>query len=361
MSTHQTIGQGFLSWWGRELRDCLPTRLATLLFGTTDTLELAVSGNVVAVGLRGANGLCPLGHVDLDPEDPRATAAGLRTLLGRRTIRRVTLRLSRARALETEVDLPVEAADNLHEALAFELDAVTPFPAGDAAFDYAVTDSDADLERLRVRLLVARREDVAEVVQRARALGLRPDRVTGPADADSAPDGFNLLAEDERPHPSRIVPRATAALTVTALALAAVTLVMWIDRQTDEIARLDARATALRTEAGVANALRDRAERLAAIATEVATRKQREPMAIAVLDELSRVLPDSDWLTGWSIRDDRLELSGYSADPSAMLRRVEGADLLDRARFTSPLTMDRQQGKERFSLEATVVAAPVSQ
>ena len=57
MSTLQTIGQGFLSWWGRELRGCLPTRVATVLFGTTDTLELALSGNDVAVGLRGADGL----------------------------------------------------------------------------------------------------------------------------------------------------------------------------------------------------------------------------------------------------------------------------------------------------------------
>jgi len=80
-----------------------------------------------------------------------------------------------------------------------------------------------------------------------------------------------------------------------------------------------------------------------------------------LLDELSRLLPDSDWLSSWSISENTMKLSGYSLDPAATLRLVERSRLLSDARFTSPLTMDPQLGKERFSLEAVVVTDGLQQ
>jgi general secretion pathway protein L len=358
----QEITGRFFSWWGRELRACIPRRLAAFLFGSDDALEIEIGANELSLSLRRNGELEKIGIVPIDRDDPDAVAAKTVKLLGRHAAaRQVIFRLPHERALATVVELPVEAAGNLEEALAFELDSFTPFPSGEALFDFTVADSDEELERLRIELLVARRSDIDKALDWARRIGVRPDCIAGPASEEPLPGAFNLLPWSERRQRSRFLPRATAVLSVAALMLAAAALWSWSERRSNEIERLQALATELRTELGAAGRLRDRVTHLTEISGQLTEKKTREPMAIALLDELSRLLPDSDWLSSWSISENTVKVSGYSLDPAATLRLVERSRLLSDARFTSPLTMDPQLGKERFSLEAVVVTDGLQQ
>ncbi|MDQ2090852.1 PilN domain-containing protein [Marimonas arenosa] len=352
----QDITRRFLSWWGKELRGCLPRGLAATFFGSEDVLEVEIRPDELSLGLRDDGTFEELGTVPIGAGDVDSAAAATRKLLGRRaSARSVTIRLPHKLALGTIVELPVEAADNLEEALTFELDSFTPFPTGEALFDFTVLNSDEELERLRIGLLVARRRDVDKALDWARRIGVRPDRIAGPTSEEPALDAFNLLPRAERRQRSRFVPRAAAALAITALSFAAATQFVWFDRKSGEIARLQALEEDLRAKAGAAGKLRDRVIYLTDLSRQLTEKKTGEPMAIALLDELSRVLPESDWLSSWSINGKTLKASGYSADPAVTLRLIESSDLLSGAQFTSPLTIDPQLGKERFNLEATVI------
>ncbi len=345
---------GFLRWWGGALRACLPGALDRRIFGSGDRLELVFSEGRVAAEIADAEGRSSVLDIALDETDPAPARRALgRALRGRSWSGFPVLRLDRHRVLETRVELPVEAADNLREALVFGMDTHTPFPAEDVAFDYRVLGSDEDLERLEIDLLVAQREDVRRTQALARRLGFATDRVSGPAESPAAE--LNLLDEAARARPSRALGWVAAGLAALAIGLGGAALWQRLDRLETELALADAHLVRLRAIAGAAADIEDRIERLEASATMALSLKRERGLAIALLDEVTRRLADGSWLTGWSLERGVLELSGFSDDPAGILRRLEASDRLADVHFTAPVTADRQTGRDRFSISARVV------
>jgi general secretion pathway protein L len=82
--------------------------------------------------------------------------------------------------------------------------------------------------------------------------------------------------------------------------------------------------------------------------------KRRTPASIAILDEVTRVLPDGTWLNSLDLRDGALSLSGYSAKASALIALLEDSDLLEEVQFRSQVTFDQKSGAERFSISARI-------
>jgi general secretion pathway protein L len=82
----------------------------------------------------------------------------------------------------------------------------------------------------------------------------------------------------------------------------------------------------------------------------VVDEKRRIPTAVEVLDEITRTLPDDTWLLQLVFRDGTLRISGYSENPSALIRLLEQSALLTEVRFSSPVTMDPRLGRERFNI-----------
>jgi len=344
----------FFAWWLGELRACVPGPLAALLFGVTEELEVTLEdGEARFVGRRDGRQR-ELGEIDLAEADRRAIETEARALLrGRRGAGPVTLRLPAAQVLRPRVELPIAAAENLREVLALEMDRHTPFPAAEVMFDFRVGGSDPELERLNVDMLVARRRDVEAALDTARAMTLRPDRIAGPTGAGSeAP--FNLLPEEARPRPNRLLPRLNLAMAVLTLALAGVAFELWLDRKEQALDEIEGRVAQLRASMGEAGRLEEEMDRLQKVSAYLAEQKQQRPSGAEVIDEVTRRLPDEYWLISYAARGDNLILTGYADDPSGVLKLLEESPLLSEARFAAPVTMDPRIGKERFNVSVTV-------
>jgi general secretion pathway protein L len=257
------------------------------------------------------------------------------------------------------VEVPIAAAENLREVLAFEMDRHTPFSSDEVLFDFHVAGSDAELQRLNIEVLVARKRDVDQALALAATMGLSPDRITGPAPdhvTGAAPgaETFNLLPAAERPRPSRLVPRLVAAMAVVTLVLAGVTLGLWFEREQETLERLEARVAELRATTGETGRLEEKVAHLLAVSGYLVEQKRRRPQMVEILDEVTRRLPDEHWLISYSFRDGTVRLAGYSDDPSSVLRLLEQSGLFSEARFAAPVVMDPRIGKERFNMVATV-------
>jgi general secretion pathway protein L len=74
-------------------------------------------------------------------------------------------------------------------------------------------------------------------------------------------------------------------------------------------------------------------------------------MAVVLLAEVTRVLPDHTWLTELSWQDGDLRLVGYSQQPTSLIALLEDSELFGGARFGAPVTTDPRVGLERFNIE----------
>ena len=346
----------FFTWWFGELRACLPNAVSGVLFGSAERLEVALDPGEVHFVQRSNGDARELGSVSLDAKSSKALEKTARKLLrrGGASSGHVTLRLPVDEVLRPIVELPIAAAENLREVLAFEMDRHTPFSSDEVLFDFRVATSDAELQRLSIELLIARKRDVDEALALVGAMGLAPDRITGPAMVAPGAETFNLLPITEQPRPSRVVPRLVAVMAVVTLMLAGLTLGMWFERKQRTLERFEARVAELRATTGETGRLEEKVARLLAVSNFLIEEKRRRPLMVDILDEVTQQLPDENWLINYSFRNGAVQLAGYSDDPSGALLLLEQSELFSEARFAAPVTLDPRVGKQRFNMVATV-------
>ncbi|MGO4665671.1 PilN domain-containing protein [Bosea sp. 2RAB26] len=84
------------------------------------------------------------------------------------------------------------------------------------------------------------------------------------------------------------------------------------------------------------------------------TAQRSIPGIVQVWDEMSRILPDSTFLTELEITGANLRATGYSDAAPALIKLLEESPILHNAALSGPLVFDRATGKENFSLRATL-------
>lgn len=75
-----------------------------------------------------------------------------------------------------------------------------------------------------------------------------------------------------------------------------------------------------------------------------------EPGALAVWDELSRIIPDTTFLTEFRIVEGTLTMSGLSSDAARLVRILDGSRLFAGAALSGPITPDAAEKKDRFRI-----------
>ena len=107
--------------------------------------------------------------------------------------------------------------------------------------------------------------------------------------------------------------------------------------------------------------LRARIDAMQEEASFLVNDRRSRPSPLIVLEVLSRLLPDTVWLTDIQLDDRELVITGMAEDASALIPLVEGAPEFERARFQLPSTRvrvrtpdDGEREVERFALSALV-------
>ena len=340
----------FLRWWGAELRGCLPAGVRRALFPPPTRIELELGRGGVTLARYHGGRREIMAEAAADGERADETVAALRGAVGRARADEVVVRLPPDKVLEPELEVPSIAAGALGEVVAQEMDRKTPFSAADVHFDHRVVGTDATGERLRVRMRVARRTDVAEAVGLARAIGLSPTRVDG---AGRDGETYNLLPEDQRARTPALMPRLVGGAAVLALVLGGAALYLAFDRAAAELRLIEAEVERQRARAEEVRALQDRAEALQTSATELVEARRTQPTAAELVDELSRRIPDGHWLFELRYRDDELYLFGFSPAPTELLRRLEASPLLSDAGSAAPVVAGEEDA-DRFTIRTEV-------
>lgn len=353
---------GFFAWWGRELRACLPARMAAWFERHASWYLLALEADEVT--LRAAGSEHVRARIDTTQAEALQQTAWRDALSGADPQDvRLALCLPANKVLRRQLYLPAAARADLRRVVGYDMDRQTPFRVGDVCFDVRPLGIAAD-GRLKVELVLTPRRELEPLLQRLAIMGARVDAVDV-ADGDGRL-GVNLLdaaARPSHPHPRRRLNLVLAGLVIVLLALI---MGQWLHNRRSTLAAMQAQVEALHGRARQVTALRNQlVQRLGATGFLIRQRAQ-SPAMIDVLADVTHRLPDATWLERLSVdATGHVALQGQSPHATQLLKRMAGSAYLGDPGFQGVIQTDARTGKERFFMTAqlhapTAASAPAS-
>lgn len=346
---------GFFAWWGAALASWLPASWRAVFGLARDRLLLSRDGEHLQLRVQTLDGLRDLGRVpwpaDALGDDP------LSRLLTQSIAELPRWGLLPAVAgLRRRVLLPAAAADRLRDVLAFEIDRQTPFAADAVYFDARVLERRGD-GQIQAELVAVPKAALDAMLA---GLGAPTAMLAGVdiADESGQPLQVNLLPVQRRQRaadPSRRWNWILAIATLLALAVGMWQILENRRAAADAFEReVSARADSARRVAQQRQQLLDQVEGVAFLERARAGR----PTAIAVVDELSRRLPDGAYLEKMSLEGDQLQLIGFSTEAPQLVQRLENSKLWRSPALAGAVQPDPRTGRDRFTITAELAIVP---
>ncbi|MCL1636189.1 PilN domain-containing protein [Luteimonas sp. SX5] len=345
---------GFFAWWGAALASWLPASWRAVFGLARDRLLLARDGEQLMLRVQTLDGLRELGRV---PWPPDADDDALSRLLAPSVAELPRWGLLPASVgLRRRVLLPAAAAERLHDVLAFEIDRQTPFPADAVYFDARVVERRGD-GQIQAELVAVPKVALDDALA---ALGPAASTLAGVDIADEAgrPLQLNLLPAGRRQRAADPSRRWNWMLAVVAVLALAVGLWQILENRN---AAADAFEAQVSGHAGDARRVAQQRQQLLDLVEGAAflerTRVGR-PTAIAVVDELSRRLPDGTYLEKLSLEGGQMQLIGFSSEVGELVRQLEGSKLWRSPALSGAVQPDPRTGRDRFTMTAELAIAP---
>ena len=271
----------------------------------------------------------------------------------------IGLRLQPKNYFMRNVSLPGAAARDFSKLLLLDLERATPFRTKDVYTAYIIEPSPAGSRTQSIRQYVIKRSLVDGVKLSIEALGLRVVSIECRNDGDSSTLPIDFLAAEREAPVSNRSPRVPFALASACLALAASASYIVIQRHEDSLAELQAQTAQLKIQAqSVRDSVLKSQAALSAINNFNSLHKDFVSRA-AIIDEVTRLLPDSAWVTDFKISGATVDIAGLAATASALLPIIEKSPLFVDATSTTPLTFDPLQNKERYGIRMRLRSIPV--
>ena len=348
----------FFGWWGGEIASLMPARLTQRLTGDNKRVLLGVAPGGFRVRVEGARRDGGDVTNDVVAPAPQAIAAAV-ALAARDRLAGVTLLLPRSSSFVRTVELPRAALKECRRVLDLDLERATPFRRADVYTSYTVLDTHSGSGKAAVLQYVAKREAVDPLVAEIVKAGGRVAAIDVASGPDDHPAGINFIADaDGGSGAGR--GRSAAGL----LALAAVLLLMLACGQVyfkheAALAELREQTALLRKEASAVRQSREQSEVAIKDLAALQSIKLRQVPLVVVLEEITRILPDTAWVTDVRIESDIVDISGLAKSGATLLPLFERSAIFGEAALTAPLTFDQREDKERFSLRVRIKSTEV--
>jgi general secretion pathway protein L len=268
---------------------------------------------------------------------------------------RVEALLQSDHVMFSPLDFPGQASDFLDGMIRAQVDRLTPWTVNEAIFGWSQPTNAAN-DRIEVTFAATSKLKIQPLLQLAQALDVGSVAVFATASAgEGTPARIKLFDKSLQSAIGRTVdvPRILRAVLLSVGLAAAASLLVAAylgsslqSEQQDLQRRISQRRAALRLdpnagESGV---------------SLLAKRKQATPSSVMVLEAVSRVLPDTTYVTELRIEGDKVQVVGMTQDAPSLIRLMEQSPQFTRATFFAPTTRAQNEPGERFHIEAHITA-----
>lgn len=345
----------FLRWWGHELAGLIPLGLRPKNRPSSRMLWVGMENGVLVLWRMAGQKRDEVGRINLADSNAVDAKIAFDALRNKAGSRPMGICLPATQVLRKEVILPIAAAENLTQVLGFELGKQTPYTADQAYYDHRLLLEDRGSNRLHVLLAVTPRSVVDEIFLHFTAWGVKPHAVVVSDELESVSSCLNLLPAAMRPRPSRAVYWLYSAMIGVTLLLFTAMLAIPLWQKREVVIAQQPILTQARLQADAVDDLKREQERLLAEYSFPIEIKLTAPPKVALVEELTRLLPDNTWLQQLDIHGMEITMQGNTSSSTKLIGLFEQSTLLENASFKSPL-VKVQGGEDRFQLAVEIKA-----
>ena len=345
MSSSQSLSSSLArgwSWWTGEIASLVP--------GTSIGRRNPPPSIVVATGDEGLRLIDERGR-------KRAVLSGMDVWDGLLELARehstapVRLRLPYSSCYFRRVDVPAALRADTRRFLDLDLERATPFRLKDVYTAHYIDEARSRRDTLNVCQLVIRRDAVDIPAADIRATGVELSGIDCWSEDGTTALPVNFMPQDALINAHSVAwSRLAKVLAAAVLVLAVSALYLGLSRQERALADLTEQTAAARAKAQAVQQKIEVSESALKEARAIESLRSERLTAVEILDNLTKLLPDSAWLTDLRIEGDRIEFSGDAESAAPLVSAFESSKLFAGAALTSPVTRERGDTKERFSM-----------
>lgn len=344
----------FMTWWLGELKLAMPAAWQQKLQHAMRRVTLALDGETLVVGVDENRRLNVFESLPLS-RDSALQRQEVDDLLETNELLEAPLfmLLDRDFALIKELKLPLAAESNLAQVLGFEMDRQTPFKASNVYFDWRILEREGASGQLRLRLYVVPRPAADRVMEVLTGRGFSLSGIDI-RDGDRAL-GLNLLPPEQRVRTINRKARLNLALAGACVLLLAAAMAQSLYLRSHQVEELEAAIAEVQGEAREVAQIRKQIEDASAAAGFLASRRSESPLAIELLADVTRLLPDDTYLDRLVIGSTNVQMQGKSQNAQQLIEKVNESEMLDAAAFRGSTRLDARSGLEIFEVNARIV------
>jgi general secretion pathway protein L len=351
------VGRRALRWWLDELRYLIPSRVRHVLSADPMTVQILVHDNGTDVRQVRIKGLSNVERQHLEgPRDPRSALAFVAKRRRRwGPLMRVDVALPAGRCLIRHRKVPVAAVERIGDVLALEIERATPFRLEDVRHAWRVIGvAPLDDASLQVVHVIAKRRLIDPLMAEAHGIGV-PISVVDVVGAEGDRLGFNLLSRGEAaPSLARRLSWVIATAAALLVLVSAATVVAALQQQDQALAQLELETNAARTQA---QAVRKRVQDADTLSDRIGALRLRRAEGIRVIalwEEVTRLLPDTAWVTNLRIENDVLWIDGYARSASELVGTVARSPMFSGVALSAPVVREEARASERFQIRMKI-------
>jgi len=295
-----------------------------------------------------------LGKICMGSAAPERQLAALmeKTHLPKGKPAEVIVRLQPDQVLHRTLHLPMASLRYLRKAVPYELEKISPLDPSRVVFDMRLVKRDRVNKRVTVALRLIRRDLAEQILDQCRQVGLRIAALVILGNSAERPwTGFPI----DRSAAARMFLRRWSTVFLAGLALVLSGLLItaqYLRGQAIERAIL-AETDLEQHRAGALRALRSEIQTTRA-QISFFTNQRNAPLFVALLTDLSGLIPNSAWATEVDLTSDNVRVHGFAVSASDLIGIFEKSQRFSNARFRSPLVRGSGANSEGFDLSADI-------
>lgn len=252
------------------------------------------------------------------------------------------------RFLRQPLELPAAAAGFLDGIVRAQIDRLSPWAPQDALFGWTEPEPLGG-DRIRILVLAAPISGVKPLIEML--IPRRPAAIS----VHVMERGRSIKVHDYQAggmHDAQRVARVARLALATALAGAALASAIWMilgNYFDGERTGIEAQIAQRRAAIRAGNVAAAQSPMLA-----LERRKNELVPTVIVLEEISRVLPDTTFVTGMTIEGSALKVSGVTTDAPSLIPLIERSSRFSRATFFAPSTRGTAEMGEQFHIQVRI-------
>ncbi len=343
----------FFRWWLNELRQSLPAPWQQKLQHALRRVTFVLAGDSLIVGVD-ENRL----HRSLDSiainQDAALQQQRLSSLLAQHELSESPrfLLLERDAILSKEMILPMATESNLAQVLTFEMDRQTPFRASDVYFGWKIRERNAATGQITLELFVVPRKQVDKAIHYLSSRGLSPAGVDVLEDGKTM--GLNLLPAAQKVREVNRKMRLNLVLAGAVVVLLALLMTQSLYLRSHQVVELETAIAEVRDEARLVQRIKEQISDTSEAAGFLSVRRDAAPLAIELLADVTRLLPEDTYLDRLVINRTGVQMQGKSRNAQRLIELVNQSELLDDAAFRGSTRLDARTGLEIFEINAKI-------